>query len=135
MDNGPKFVAKAVRERLSKVGVGTLYIEQGSPAENGCLEPFDGKLRDEPLAREVFDTLVEAKVPVASWRRHYNQVRPHSSLDYRPPASEATTGIPWCRAIHCVPTRDACLGDGVSPEWGAKRRADPRFSAWRVAAA
>jgi len=87
-DNGPEFVAKAVREWLGKVGVGTLYIEPGSPWENGYLESFTGKLRDELLDQEVFDTLLEAKVLVARWRRHSNQVRPHSSLGYRPPAPE-----------------------------------------------
>ena len=92
-DNGPEFVAKAVREWLGKLGVGTLYIEPGSPWENGYLESFNGKLRDELLAREVFDTLLEAKVLVARWRRHYNAVRPHSSLGYRPPAPEAVQ--PW----------------------------------------
>jgi hypothetical protein len=92
---GPEFVAKAVREWLGKVGVGTLYIEPGSPWENGYLESFNGKLRDELLAREVFDTLLEAKVLVARWRRHYNVVRPHSALGYRPPAPEAVQ--PWYR--------------------------------------
>jgi putative transposase len=87
-DNGPEFVAKAVREWLGKLGVGTLYIEPGSPWENGYIESFNGKLRDELLAREVFDTLLEAKVLVARWRRHYNQARPHSALGYRPPAPE-----------------------------------------------
>jgi transposase InsO family protein len=82
-------VAKAVREWLGKLGVGTLYIEPGSPWENGYVESFNGKLRDELLAREVFDTLLEAKVLVARWRRHYNTMRPHSSLGYRPPAPEA----------------------------------------------
>ncbi len=88
-DNGPEFIATAVREWLGKVGVGTLYIEPGSPWENGYGESFNGKLRDELLAREVFDTLLEAKVLVERWRRHYNTVRPHSSLGYRPPAPEA----------------------------------------------
>ena len=92
-DNGPEFVAKAVREWLGKLGVGTLYIEPGSPWENGYLGSFNGKLRDELLAREVFDTLLEAKVLVARWRRHYNAVRPHSALGYRPPAPEAVQ--PW----------------------------------------
>jgi len=78
-----------VREWLGKVGVGTLYIEPGSPWENGYLESFNGKLRDELLVREVFETLLEAKVLMARWRRHYKQVRPHSSLGYRPPAPEA----------------------------------------------
>ena len=88
-DNGPEFIATAVRKWLGQVGVGTLYIEPGSPWENGYGESFNGKLRDELLAREVFDTLLEAQVLVERWRRHYNTVRPHSSLGYRPPAPEA----------------------------------------------
>jgi transposase InsO family protein len=92
-DNGPEFVAKAVREWLERIGVGTLYIEPGSPWENGYIESFNGKLRDELLNREIFDTLLEAKVLVARWRRHYNTVRPHSSLNYRPPAPEVI--LPW----------------------------------------
>ena len=75
------------------MGVTTLYIGSGSPWENGYGESFNGKLRDELLAREVFDTLLEAKVLVARWRRHYNTVRPHSSLHYRPPAPQ--TILPW----------------------------------------
>jgi transposase InsO family protein len=92
-DNGPEFVAKAVRQWLARIGVGTLYIEPGSPWENGYIESFNGRLRDELLDREVFDTLLEAKVLVARWRRHYNTVRPHSSLGYRPPAPEVI--LPW----------------------------------------
>lgn len=88
-DNGSEFTAKVVRNWLERVGVGTLYIEPGSPWENGYLESFNGKLRDELLDREVFDTLREAKVLVERWRRHYNTVRPHNSLGYRPPAPEA----------------------------------------------
>ena len=66
----------------------TLYIEPGSPWENGYVESFNGKLRDELLNGELFDTLLEAQVLVERWRRHYNAVRPHSSLGYRPPAPE-----------------------------------------------
>jgi putative transposase len=88
-DNGPEFTAKAVRAWLSRVGVSALYIEPGSPWENGYCESFNGKLRDELLDREVFDTLLEAKVLIERWRREYNGVRPHSSLGYRPPAPEA----------------------------------------------
>jgi transposase InsO family protein len=84
-DNGSEFTAKRVREWLERVGVKTLYIEPGSPWENGYAESFNGKLRDELLAREVFDTLLEAKVLIERWRRAYNIVRPHSSLGYRPP--------------------------------------------------
>ena len=77
------------REWLGNVGVKTLFIEPGSPWENGYVESFNGKMRDELLNREVFTTLLEAKVLVERWRREYNQVRPHSSLNYLPPAPEA----------------------------------------------
>ena len=88
-DNGPEFVAKAVRDWLSRLDVGTLFIEPGSPWENGYVESFNGKLRDELLNGEIFTTLEEAKVLTEVWRREYNQVRPHSSLGYKPPAPEA----------------------------------------------
>ena len=88
-DNGAEFTAKAVRSWLGNVGVETLYIEPGSPWENGYIESFNGKLRDELLNGEVFTTLLEAKVLIERWREHYNSVRPHSSLGYRPPAPEA----------------------------------------------
>jgi len=88
-DNGPEFTAVAVREWLGRLGVGTLFIEPGSPWENGYVESFNGKVRDELLNPEVFDTLLEAKVLTERWRRVYNTVRPHSALDYRPPAPEA----------------------------------------------
>lgn len=92
-DNGPEFIAQAVREWLQRVGIQTLYIEPGSPWENGYLESFNGKLRDELLNVEIFDTLLEAQVLVERWRRHYNTMRPHSALGYRPPAPEAV--LPW----------------------------------------
>ena len=95
--NGPEFTAKAVREWLGRVGVGTLYIEPGSPWENGYVESFNGKLSDELLDGEVFDTLLEAKVLIERWRRSYNTVRPRSSLRYRPPAPEAI--VPWTPAF------------------------------------
>jgi putative transposase len=88
-DNGPEFTAKAVRQWLGRVGVTTLYIEPGSPWENGYVESFNGKLRDELLNPEIFDTLLEARVLVERWRQAYNRVRPHSSLGYRPPAPDA----------------------------------------------
>lgn len=88
-DNGSEFTAKAVRDWLKKVGVKTLYIEPGSPWENGYIESFNGKLRDELLNGEIFETLLEAKVLIERWRIEYNTVRPHSSLGYRPPAPES----------------------------------------------
>ena len=88
-DNGPEFTAKAVRKWLVNLGIKTLYIEPGSPWENGYVESFIGKFRDELLIGEIFDTLLEARVVIEFWRREYNQFRPHSSLGYRPPAPEA----------------------------------------------
>ena len=88
-DNGPEFTAKAVRRWLNRLGVKTLFIEPGSPWENGYIESFNGKLRDELLDLEIFTTLEEAKVLIEQWRRNYNQVRPHSALGYQPPAPEA----------------------------------------------
>jgi putative transposase len=88
-DNGPEFTARAVRRWLGKLGVKTLFIEPGSPWENGYIESFNGKMRDELLKREIFTTLEEAKVLIEQWRREYNQVRPHSALRYQPPAPEA----------------------------------------------
>jgi len=88
-DNGPEFTASEIRRWLAHLGVKTLYIERGSPWENGYIESFNGKLRDELLNRGVFPTLAEAKVLVADWRTEYNTLRPHSALSYRPPAPEA----------------------------------------------
>jgi transposase InsO family protein len=93
-DNGPEFTARAVREWLGRVGVQTLYIEPGSPWENGYIESFNGRLRDELLNREVFETVLEARVLCERWRRHYNTVRPHSALGYRPPAPEVIVSWP-----------------------------------------
>jgi putative transposase len=88
-DNGPEITAKAVREWLERLTVKTLFIEPGSPWENGYIESFNGKMRDELLNREIFTTLEEARFLIEQWRREYNQVRPHSALGYRPPAPEA----------------------------------------------
>jgi putative transposase len=88
-DNGAEFAAKAVRNWLNRLDVTTLFIEPGSPWENGYIESFNGKMRDELLNGELLDTLEEAKVLVEAWRRVYNRIRPHSSLRYKPPAPEA----------------------------------------------
>jgi len=88
-DNGPEFTAKAVRRWLERIGVRTAFIEPGSPWENGYNESFNGKLRDELLNREIFYNIKEAKVLIENWRKEYNTVRPHSSLDYKSPAPEA----------------------------------------------
>lgn len=88
-DNGPEFVAKAVRHWLGRLQVKTLFITPGSPWENGYNESFNGKLRDECLNMEIFTTLKEAQVLIEKWRCFYNTERPHSSLGYRPPAPQA----------------------------------------------
>ena len=89
-DNGPEFTARAIRQWLRDLGVKTLYIEPGSPWENGYIESFNGKLRDELLNGEIFTTLFEAQVLIENWRNDYNHIRPHSALGYRPPAPKAT---------------------------------------------
>ena len=91
---GSEFTAKAVRDWLQRVEVDTLFITPGSPWENGYIESFNGKLRDELLDREIFYTLGEAKVLIERWRREYNTFRPHSALGYRPPAPEAVLWSP-----------------------------------------
>ena len=87
-DNGPEFVAADVRRWIAAVGARTAFIEPGSPWENGYIESFNARLRDELLNGEIFYTLKEAQILIESWRRHYNSVRPHGSLGYRPPAPE-----------------------------------------------
>ena len=87
-DNGPEFVAKVVQEWIATVGAKTAYIAPGSPWENGFIESFNARLRDELLDGELFYSLKEARIVIESWRRHYNTVRPHGSLGYKPPAPE-----------------------------------------------
>ena len=111
-DNGSEFTANKVRQWLARVGVTTLFIEPGSPWENGYVESFNGKLRDELLAREQFDTLLEAKVLIERWRREYNTRRPHSSLGYSPPAPEAIQPASFASA---TPQQTKQAGVGTSP--------------------
>ena len=93
-DNGPEFIANAIKKWLKKKHVETLYIEPGSPWENGYIESFNGKLRDEILNREIFYSVKEAKFIVEDWRLDYNNHRPHSSLDYMTPAAYAASCNP-----------------------------------------
>ncbi len=104
-DNGPEFVARNVRTLLTRLGVKTLYIEPGSPWENGYCESFNSKLREELLEGEQFSTLYETQVLIERWRRHYNTIRPHSSLGYRPPAPE--TILPPASGLAYAPLRPA----------------------------
>jgi transposase InsO family protein len=92
-DNGPELTAHLVRNWLAALEVGTLFIEPGSPWENGYVESFNGKLRDELLAQEIFYRLREAQVLIERWRIEYNTIRPHSAPGYRPPAPEAIQAL------------------------------------------
>jgi putative transposase len=102
-DNGPEMIAQALRKWLAKLGTKTLYIAPGSPWENGYCESFNGKLRDECLKGEIFYSLKEAQVVIGAWRDHYNRVRPHSSLGYRPPAPATVADV------HRPLSRDAAM--------------------------
>lgn len=106
-DNGPEFIAKTVQEWIAAVGAKTAYIAPGSPWENGYIESFNARLRDELLDGEIFYTLKEAKIVVEGWRRHYNAVRPHASLGYRAPAPEVI--VPALAAWPAPQTRPAPL--------------------------
>ena len=106
-DNGPEFVAKAVQEWITAVGARTAYIAPGSPWENGFVESFNARLRDELLDGELFYSLREAQVVIESWRRHYNTVRPHASLGYRAPAPEVF--VPALAVGTPAPSRPASL--------------------------
>jgi transposase InsO family protein len=98
-DNGPEFAAVAVKEWLGNLGVNTAFIEPGSPWENGYVESFNSKLRDELLDGEIFYSLKEAQILIEGWRRHYNTIRPHSALGWLPPAPEVsiTPAAVWPR--------------------------------------
>ena len=115
-DNGPEFTAKKVTEWLDRLNVKTLFIEPGSPWENGYNESFNGTLRYELLDVELFDTLLEAKVLIERWRVQYNTIRPHSSLGYHPPAPEALlmdrlrSGS--CPSFPLTPRSASARGDG-----------------------
>ncbi len=98
-DNGPDFIAKAVCKWLEDLEVKTLFIEPGSPWENGYIESFNGKLRDELLNREIFTTLLEAKILIEDWRKHYNHLRPHSALGYKPPAPETRLPVFFSKSL------------------------------------
>ena len=105
-DNGPEFLAKALQDWIKAVGAKTAYIAPGSPWENGYIESFNARLRDELLNGEIFYTLREAQIIIESWRRHYNTVRPHASLGYKPPAPEvfAPAFTAWPAALASAPT-------------------------------
>ena len=104
-DNGPEFVAKDVRGWIEAVGARTAFIEPGSPWENGYVESFNARFRDELLNREVFYSLREAQIVIENWRKHYNTKRPHSALGYRPPAPETIVPIDQRPIMHSQSNR------------------------------
>jgi putative transposase len=99
-DNGPEFIAEAVRQWIKAVGSNTAYIEPGSPWENGYCESFNARFRDELLNGEIFYSLKEAQIVIEQWRQHYNTKRPHSALGYRPPAPESIIPMEEKRMMH-----------------------------------
>ena len=99
-DNGPEFVAEKVRKWITTVGAKTAFIEPGSPWENGYCESFNSRFRDELLNGEIFYTLKEAQIIIEKWRVHYNTVRPHSSLGYKPPAPQSIVPIDQRPTMH-----------------------------------
>lgn len=99
-DNGPEFIAEAVRDWIKAVGAKTAYIEPGSPWENGYCESFNGKMRDEFLNGEIFYSLREAQIIIEKWRNHYNTKRPHSALSYRPPEPKAIVSMDQRLIMH-----------------------------------
>ena len=99
-DNGPEFIAQAVRDWIGAVGARTAYIEPGSPWENGYVESFNARFRDELLNREIFYSLREAQIIIEGWRKHYNTKLPHSALGYRPPAPETVVQMDQRPAMH-----------------------------------
>jgi len=112
-DQGPEFVAEAVKGWIEGVGAKTAFIEKASPWEDGYVESFNGKLRDELLDVELFNTLGEAQLLIERWRRHYNEERPHSSLGYRPPAPDTLQAGYIPRSSGSGPTGPTQLGAPV----------------------
>ena len=115
-DNGPEFIAKAVQDWIGAVGAKTAYIAPGSPWENGFVESFNARLRDELLNGEIFYSLREAQLIIENWRQHYNTVRPHGSIGYKPPAPE----------VHLLPGRNAGLAAQPRPAPPALLKVAPR---------
>ena len=113
-DNGPEFIAGKLQAWLGHLGASPLFIEPGSPWENGYCESFNGKLRDELLNRERFDTLWEARVLAVRWRRYYNRERPHSALSYRPPAPEAVEPKPLFDSLVTLGRQTAAVPLGLT---------------------
>ena len=145
-DNGAEFTARVVRDWLEGVGVATLFMEPGSPWENGYVESFNGKLRDELLNGEIFYSVKEAKVLIEMWRTHYNTIRPHSSLGYRSPqavipATATTDAVEACSAAPASSAREThrtteveCGTNRGGTSGHARRRIprDPRGSGVRA---
>jgi transposase InsO family protein len=113
-DQGPEFIAIAVREWIAAVGAKTAFIEKASPWENGYVESFNGMLRDELLNGEIFYSLAEARIMIEPWRRHYNTVRPRSALAYRPPAPSVVQWPPAPDSSPVARSATAPLAPGAS---------------------
>jgi transposase InsO family protein len=121
-DNGPEFIAKSVQSWIAAVGARTAYITPGSPWENGYVESFNAQIRNELLNGEIFYTLKEAQIMIEGWRRHYNTVRPHGALGYRPPAPEV-----FVPAIAARPAAPAKLAVVQRPTWTCSGKVESSF--------
>lgn len=123
-DNGSEFTAQPVRGWLQRFGVETLFVEPDSAWENGCIEAFNGKLRDELLNGEIFDTSLEARVITERWRKSYNTLRPHSSLGYHPPAPQARSSLslPMAERINQLFTGTSAGSWSSGRRWQFRRR-------------
>jgi putative transposase len=119
-DNGREFVSKALLWWIVAQGIGTALIEPGKPWQNGATESFNGKFRDECLSLEWLRSRAEAKIIIEAWRRHYNEVRPHSSLDYDKERADR------CGACRLRNNRSGCRGDHSPCEQKPKCRVVPR---------
>ncbi len=123
-DNGPEFIGRRVRQFLEKINVGAFYIEPGSLWQNGYVESFHSRIRDECLACEVFTTLTEARTVIAAWRQVYNHRRPHSSLGGHTPAdfssqwSACVRATPSLQKPTAIPVTQSILSNGGPKSWG-----------------
>jgi putative transposase len=130
-DNGPEFVSNALLSWIVAQGIGTALIEPGKPWQNGVVESFNGKFRDECLSLEWFRSRAEAKVIIEAWRQHYNEVRPHSSLDYLTP-NEFVARL-TSAATGSAPGRTAAVYGASAPRPGAEPSPRGHMEQTRVA--
>jgi putative transposase len=127
-DNGPEFVSRALLQWILDQNIETVLIEPGKPWQNGVAESFNGKFRDECLSLEWFRSRAEAKIVIESWRRHYNEVRPHSSLEYLTPAAFAAKLADTAPADATGPSAALHRGSALRPVASQQAETEAVFS-------